>query len=1072
MRLLVLLGILLLPDVAGAIELDYYTYNGFDETVAAFHRLALIISDNGFLVFVLIFAALGVTFAALKAGYDGFMGGQFNPTALFLPTILGVAVFKGLVLSTGTVHIYDPVRNAYEPVSDVPDFIVILSGLLSKIERGIVEVTDAAGATPYADAAGGITYSMIKAAMDTDLNDRYLKKSIIEYYNYCGTRALGQSTSGNWGQNLMHNSEDLYDDFANWTNAVLSVVYYPPGNDQGEVRSCTNAWKGISTRLTTAATYDPYIDSICRTVGMNPADAAQRTRCQALIAESSAVFNVSAPAMIPYLRSIILAKGVSDATNSADFSRGQRSLVDRQVMAEAFGVSEAMNSWVPRLRAYMTATVLGLIPMAFLFLVTPLFKNAIALMLGLFAWLALWGTCDAIAVQMAIDQAQDAFEQIRSQKLGVEAILQSPEAAVQGLGIFGKARLVALTLATALSAALFKFGGYAFAQLGQQWQGHLEQAGEAAGRQTLHPEAQAQMQRALVGASAPQAALASYGFSQVSYGEAGPAINQAAYGEQYVDASIRGGTPMTDAATTAAGRAYGGVLGENLAVTKFAGSEGDVLPTQTYLTAQDAGRRTGQSAESANLDKEGFGSTFERGRYDAAGGILGAVTTREKLEAHTRSSDIGANELTEVAKIDAAPSLVSQQFLTPDSAADYAARQLTFNFSQMRALGNMQSVSDAGTGAGRQQLISTGATNIMWHAVGREGLTDANVASIAGGVASARNIDSGSQAVGIDASSPQGMIDYLRQQLTGVSAFIPADQLGGWLRHYTDASDDQISLAEAHGTGAQVSVFHDPTNPGGHVQVGDLNMSTSLRTGRNFSDYEGGEHRAGVSRAMQSGALTIVDPTSLVGPKAVDTYKELFHFSAANPAGFLDDQTHVALGNAWAKVVEARAYNGTASDQEAFTSQVGLDLRLGKGGGGSRAGAGVRSVPPASSMGSAASAGGGAGVQHSEIGSVSENLMVSEMTRHVGQAFAASQKTAVKMFGDPSEWTPVQAERAQEVISSSFHFEMLNREQALTHEAREETKGPSFWQKEDLNREEADALAIRKVREAIDDVFH
>lgn len=1070
MRLLPLLGVLLLPEVGCAIDLDYYTYNGFDETVAAFHRLALIVSDSGFLVFVLVFTAIGVTFAALKAGYDGFMGAQINPAALFIPTILGVAVFKGLVLSTGTVHVYDPVRNAYEPVSDVPDFIVILSGLLSKIERGMVEITDTAGATPYADAAGGITYSMIKAAMDVDLHDRYLQKSIIEYYNYCGTRALGQSTSGNWGQNLMHNSEDLYNDFSNWTNAVLSAVYYPPGNDQGEVRSCTDAWAGISSRLTNASTYDPYIDSICRTVGINPTDAAQRTRCQALIAESSAVFDVSAPALIPYLRSIILAKGVSEATNSADFSRGQRALVDRQVMAEAFGVSEAMNSWVPRVRAYMTATVLGLIPMAFLFLVTPLFKNAIALMLGLFAWLALWGTCDAVAVAMAIDQAQDAFEQIRSQHLGVEAILQSPEAAVQGLGVFGKARLVALTLATALSAALFKFGGYAFAQLGQQWQGHLEQAGEAAGRQTMHPEAQAQLQRALMGAGAPQAALAAYGFSQAAYGEAGPAVSQAAYGDQYVDASIRGGTPMTDAATAAAGRTYGGMLGENAAASNFAGNADDVLPTQTYLTAQDAGRRTGQSAESARLDQEGFGSTFERGRYDAAGGIQGAITMREKLGAHSGSREIATDELTDIAKIDAAPSLASQHFLTPDSAEDLASRQLTFNFSQMRALGNMQTVADAGTGAGRQQVIGSGATNIMWKAIGRDGLTQANVAAIAGGVATARNIDSGSHSIGIDASSPQGIVDYLRQQHTGVSAFIPAGQLPNWLRDNTNASPEQIALAESQRTGAQVSIFQDPNHPGARVEVGDLNMSTSLRTGHNFSDFEGGEHRSGVSRAMQGGALTIVDPTSLVGPHAIDTYKELFHFSATNPAGHLDDQTRLALGNAWAKVVESHAFSGSASDQEALTSQMGLDLRLGKGSSG-RAGTNARSVSPASSMGSSAAVGGGAGLQHSEIGGITENLIVTEMTRHVGAAFAISQKTASKMFGDPSEWTPAQADRAQEVISSTFYFEMLNREQALTTEAHAETENSSFWQKRDLNQEEADTLTTRTITRRIHDAL-
>jgi hypothetical protein len=1073
MRIALILAALLLPEAASAIELDFYTYNGFEETVSAFKRLALIISDNGFLVFVLVFTAIGVTFAALKAGYDGFMGGQINPSALFLPTILGVAVFKGLVLSTGTMHVYDPVRNAYEPVAGVPDLIVILAGTLSKIERGMVEITNTASASPYADTAGGISFSMIKAAMDTDINDRYLTKSIIEYYNYCGTRALGQSTTGGWGQKLLHNSEDLFNDFANWTNAVLSVVYYPPDNDQGEVRSCTAAWAALSARLTTASTYDSYIDSICRTVGMNPADPAQRNRCQALIAESSAMFNVATPAMIPYLRSVILAKGVSEATNSADFSRGQRALVDRQVMAEAFGVSEAMNSWVPRVRAYMTATVLGLIPMAFLFLVTPLFKNTIALVLGLFAWLALWGTCDAVAVQMALDQAQDAFEQIRSQHLGVEAILQSPEAAVQGLGVFGKSRLVALTLATALSAALFKFGGYAFAQLGQQWQGHLEQAGEAAGRQTMHPEAQAQLQRALMSAGAPQAALASYGFSNASYGAAQQDMQAGASGSSYVAASIQGGTSMSGTIQTEADRKTAGILSENLASTRFAdGDPSKVLSTETRLGTADADRRKGESAQGMVLDTGQFGSTFEAGTFNAAGQGIGRQATHDKIEAQTRTSDITPEGVRDVSRVDNAAPLASQHYLRPYSALENQERQLTFTLSQFRGMGNMQDVSDAGTGAGRQQIASSDATNLMWRTVGREEMADANFAAMASGIANERNIQSGGKAIGIDTSTPEGVFDFLRQQHPGVNAYVGPDRAADFLRNHTNASDDQIAVVEASGTGIMVQAYHDPKHPEAGVQVGNFNAATTLQAGQSFTDQVGGSHTRGVSRSLQDGALSIADPMSLTTSSAIDTYKELFHFTNAHPAGHLDDQTRLVLGNAWAKVVEGRGMSSTAADQENSTAQAGFDLRAGKGGGSLRPGASSRAVQSPGGMSSAAAVGGSASYSHLESGTAGENIVVTEMTRHVGEAFAVSQKSAIKMFGDEADWTPIQAERAQEVIASTFYAEMLNREAAFTSEAQQETKGPAFWQKEDLNREEADVMVMRKVREVVDDAFH
>jgi len=142
------------------------------------------------------------------------------------------------------------------------------------------------------------------------------------------------------------------------------------------------------------------------------------------------------------------------------------------------------------------------------------------LLMGLFSWLAMWGACDVMAVQMAQDAALDAFAQIQRQQLGIDAILQSPEAAVQALGVFGKARMVAITLATVLSGALFKFGGYAFARLGEQWQTHLEQAGEHSGRQTMLPEEQAQLQRSLVGAAAFQGSMSQVGFDHMAGGQA------------------------------------------------------------------------------------------------------------------------------------------------------------------------------------------------------------------------------------------------------------------------------------------------------------------------------------------------------------------------------------------------------------------------------------------------------------------------------------------------------------------------------------------------------------------------
>ena len=43
-----------------AVDMDFYTWNAFEETVSAFQRVALVLRDPGFTVFVLVFAVGGI----------------------------------------------------------------------------------------------------------------------------------------------------------------------------------------------------------------------------------------------------------------------------------------------------------------------------------------------------------------------------------------------------------------------------------------------------------------------------------------------------------------------------------------------------------------------------------------------------------------------------------------------------------------------------------------------------------------------------------------------------------------------------------------------------------------------------------------------------------------------------------------------------------------------------------------------------------------------------------------------------------------------------------------------------
>ena len=75
---LIVAPLLAWPSMANALQLDYYTYNAFHETVDAFTRVALLFSDTSFMGFVFLFAIMGLTIGALMAGVHGVAGGRSN----------------------------------------------------------------------------------------------------------------------------------------------------------------------------------------------------------------------------------------------------------------------------------------------------------------------------------------------------------------------------------------------------------------------------------------------------------------------------------------------------------------------------------------------------------------------------------------------------------------------------------------------------------------------------------------------------------------------------------------------------------------------------------------------------------------------------------------------------------------------------------------------------------------------------------------------------------------------------------------------------------------------------------
>lgn len=601
MRWLPLVALLLIPDLAFAKEgvPDYYAYNAFNETVGGFQRLALFTQNKAFLG--LTFAMVGFAYFAAVVMYAirGTSGQHTPAQTMFVPLIAGVTILIGGIIPNGNLDIYDPVTNQYQRVGDIPNVIRLLASGLNSFERAVVEIVDAAslsGASPYEENAGPMSFVLIYNAMGASGTDVNLEASIAQYYTDCVETAIATNRNGLTRAEVRRSTDDMMASFAKANHPAWPTVWYEGDNGAGTPGYCSDAWSYISDQIGNDATMEPMTTVVCKKSGFDPAVPAQLAICKTRIGEAAEVgFGEAALSSAAFLRNFVMARSMSRALNSADYSLSQRQLVNRQLMAEGFGAAEAMGQWVPKLRGYLVATVLGLSAILLVFIATPLTFKVLSVIFGLFIWLSMWGVTDVMSVAMAKDQAVSALTQVQHFHLSFEAIMNSPEGAVQALAIYGKARSMALMLSTFICSALFAFGGYALTSYAQSWQSHIDQAGESAGRRTALPEEQSALQQGLNAAPATAAQQAQFGYSATA-GTSNRSTAQASSDFAYISDEIAGthGRMPQFYADTAARRG-GAELGELGGTRELADRRGTNIGGVARDTAAISSERSGSS---------------------------------------------------------------------------------------------------------------------------------------------------------------------------------------------------------------------------------------------------------------------------------------------------------------------------------------------------------------------------------------------------------------------------------------------------------------------------------------------
>lgn len=636
MRRLLLLAALIvaasLPSAAFALDMDFYTYDGFTETVNAFKRISLVFANNEYTTLFAVAVVLGLLLGGLFTVGKGIINFQQSATGLSLAwlmtTLIGVAVFKALITPTGTVHVYDPVRNAYEAVPGVPDLIVLAAGMTNKAERVVQQIVDASAAHPYGTEGMGVGFELLlNATTDkTFSSDYYLQKSIRQYFKDCSKLALVLPSYAVDLADIKSGTDDLRIQLAAMKSPAMFTTMFSAGAGKaGAVMSCQDAYDNeLAPVLNAAPTFDEHLNSVCTKSGFDISVAAQKSACETKIQGMNLnIFGSAAAPPTQLLRNVVISNAIASVMLDENPDAGIRALTNRSMVNNGLGIAVSANEWMPKIRASVTAIVLGLIPILALFIVTPLFPMALKLIVALLGWLMLWGVMDVILAQIATDQAYDAVDEIKRHNMGLSAIFLAPESATQALSLFGKARGMGITISAFIAAMLFKMSPYGLASLAGNWSGHADSAGSDAASRSQSPVESMNHLNSLASARGSANLMAETGWDNIS------SVSEFNQSESHYRGleTMSGMADLGNTNPISAGKALG-AYGAGSVVGGVAGAiqsnGGDNSPEALYkqgLKTSDVEsqvRHGGASGRQESATTMGFRSVNSQAAYDTA----------------------------------------------------------------------------------------------------------------------------------------------------------------------------------------------------------------------------------------------------------------------------------------------------------------------------------------------------------------------------------------------------------------------------------------------------------------------
>lgn len=489
-----LIAIIMTAGSAWALDMEFYTYGGFNPVMQAFLKIALIFSDANYNALFTVFAIGGIAIGAISGLSAAFTTGRLLQLGWIAKVITGAALFIALLIPKGNITVYDPIMNRFQTIGGVPDGIIAVAGILNLVERGLVDIIDTAASpgSEYTTSAGGSGFKVLEAIKTSSPKDNYLRTSVVRYVKDCVTFELMRPGTTLSLDDMRNTTTDFMTNLAQAVNPSVYTVYYDATTPSGTSMSCTAAWGNLQPILAATTSYDEATRKMCSKALFDPSNATELTTCKNLL--SNTLDFASGTTYTP--ETIIRQREIAETLYNFYFQDDPEvaALIEanRNITSSGIGLGITMNEWIPIIKAILTAISLGILPFLSLLLPTPALGKALSVMAGFFVFLTTWGVTDALVHGAAMDYAAYSFEGVRQTSLGVYAMAAIPTESTKMLAMFGVIRGAGMMLASLIAGMLIKFGGSMLAHLAGSLTSLVQGAGARAGS-LFTPEGRADM---------------------------------------------------------------------------------------------------------------------------------------------------------------------------------------------------------------------------------------------------------------------------------------------------------------------------------------------------------------------------------------------------------------------------------------------------------------------------------------------------------------------------------------------------------------------------------------------------